>query len=97
MKKISVKELLETDTPLYLARSANGEDEGFDGACPCCIIYGEDFEVNVHCWRSSCSICEYSGIHVTGTIDKDLKQKIATHIKNNNGWSDWTDWNIIVE
>lgn len=97
MKKISVKELLESDWPLSLAKSANGEDEAFDGSCPCCMIYGEDFTIDMHCWRGNCNSCNYSGIHISGNLDKDTKMKIAEHIKNNNGWTNSTDWNIVIE
>lgn len=97
MKKVSAKELLESNSPLSLGRSSNGEGEDFDGSCPCCMIHGEGFTVRVHCWRSNCNECEYSGIHVHGELDIDTKIKIANHIRNNNGWSNSTDWNIVVE
>jgi hypothetical protein len=92
----TVKELLENSCPMSLANCPN--DEGaFDGSCPCGEIHGENFEVVFHCWRSNrdCE-CKHSGIHVSGTIDRKTKIKIAEHIRDNNGWSKATDWNIVI-
>lgn len=97
MNKITADKLLSSNLPLSLAKSANGEGEDFDGSCPCCKIDGEGFTVYVHCWRSSCNECMYSGIHVSGKLDTDTKKKIAIHIRDNNGWTNSTDWNIIID
>ena|ERR1039457_2898504 len=94
--KVSAKDLLSNDWPLSLAVGSNGEED-FDGSCPCCLIHGENFEVEIHCWRSSCQYgCEYSGIHVSGELDKKTKNKIAKHIRDNNGWTNHTDWKIVI-
>lgn len=93
--KVSVQDLLNHDYPMALARSADGD--GFDGGCPCGTIIGDGFEVDFHCWRSSCTRCQHSGIHVSGVIDTETKQKIAEHIRDNNGWTNQTDWNIVIE
>lgn len=91
MKKVTATELLENEWPMSLA-------EDFDGGCPCGEIQGENFYVRFHCWRSNCGCdCKHSGIHVSGELDTTTKQKIAEHIRDNNGWSDWTDWNIVIE
>ena len=96
---VSVEEILTHPSPLGLGRAANGEDEGWDGSCPCCLIHGEGFEVEVHCWRrGGCEHgCKYSGVHVSGTLDKATKLKIAECVRDNNGWTERTDWNIVIE
>lgn len=96
--KITAQQILSHDYPMALARCPNEEDGEFDGSCPCGEIHGEDFEVEFHCWRSSCKYgCEYSGIHVSGTLDSETKRKIAEHIRDNNGWTNHTDWSIIIK
>ena len=81
---------------MALAKNPNKEGE-FDGSCPCGMITGENFLVEFHCWRSSCQHgCEFSGIHVSGTLDHTTKQKIAEHIRDNNGWTTHTDWNLVI-
>ena len=91
----TVDELLAHEYPLALGSNADGEP--FMGSCPCCHIKGDGFEVEVHCWRPGCEYgCPFSGIHVSGTIDRDTKQRIAEHIRDNNGWSEHTDWNIVI-
>jgi len=93
---ITPEELLNNDWPLSLAMSSNGE-ESFDGSCPCAVIRGVGFTVETHCWRSCCEHdCKYSGIHVSGTISKRMKQKIAKHVRDNNGWTNSTEWIIII-
>ena len=91
MKRITAEELLAADHPLRYASAANGTDEGFDGHCPCCLIHGEGFEVNVSCWRGNDGC---SSIEVSGSLGHDKLQEIAAHIRDNNGWSGTTDWEI---
>jgi len=94
---VSASEVLACDWPLKLACAPNGSDEGYDGSCPCALIHGENFEVEVHCWRGGCEHgCKYSGIHVSGELDKATKRKIAEHIRDNNGWTNHTDWTLVV-
>ena len=92
---MTAKELLENDWPMSLARNPDGE--GFDGCCPCGTITGDNFAVEFHCWRARCDHgCDVSGIHVSGTLDTATKRKIAEHIRDNNGWTNHTDWNIVI-
>lgn len=92
---ITAAQLLAHDYPLALGFTGGGE--AFYGSCPCSAIEGEDFEVNVHCWRVGCHHdCEHSGIHVTGTLPDDTLRAIALHIRRNNGWADSTDWRVTV-
>lgn len=97
MNPVSSEKLLADNWPMSLARCPNEEDGAFDGSCPCGRIEGDGFAVEFHCWRSKCSHgCEYSGIHVTGTIGIEEMKKIARHIRDNNGWTDRTDWTLTV-
>ena len=92
---VRADELLASDWPMKYACAPNGTDEGYDGSCPCGLIHGEGFEVEVHCWRSGCQHgCKYSGIHVNGTLDENTMRKIGEHIRENNGWTNHTDWNV---
>jgi hypothetical protein len=95
---ISAETLLTHNYPLSLARCPNKENETFDGACPCAVIEGENFHVETHCWRQSpCPEgCQYSGIHISGSLPKDELQKIAEHIRDNNGWTMSKNWNIVI-
>lgn len=94
-RSVRADELLASDWPMKYASAANGMDEGYDGSCPCGLIHGEGFEVEVHCWRSGCQRgCQYSGIHVSGTLDETTLRKIGEHIRENNGWTNHTDWNV---
>jgi hypothetical protein len=82
---------------MKFAMAPNGEDEPFDGSCPCGLIHGDGFEVEIHCWRSSCEHgCKYSGIHVGGAIDDATKRKIAEHIRDHNGWTTATEWALVI-
>ena len=89
---ITVDEILASANPLSLAGD-------FDGHCPCCVLFGHpDFEIEVHCWRTNidgCD-CEHSGIHVSG-LPADVAQRVAEHIRDNNGWTGVTDYRIVVE
>ena len=89
----TVDEFLASDWPYEFAIGSNGENEDYDGGCLCCRIDGVGFLVEVHCWRSG-MCCEFSGIHVTGDIDDATKQKLAEHIRDNNGWTGQTDFAI---
>lgn len=92
---VKVDELLTSDWPMKYASAPNGTDEGYDGSCPCGLIHGEGFEVDIHCWRTGCQHgCQYSGIHVSGTLDESTLQKIGEYIRDNNGWTNHTDWNV---
>lgn len=94
----TVSDLLASDWPFEFAVSGHvTEPEPFDGHCPCAYIHGNGFFVDVHCWRSACDECRYSGVHVTGELDDDTKLRIAAHIRDNNGWSDATEWNVSLE
>lgn len=87
---VNARELLDDPYPLRFATD-------FDGSCPCCKITGQDFRVIVHCWRSFCVYgCEFAGIHVIGCLPKQELQQIADHIRNNNGWSQATEWNVTI-
>jgi len=89
--QISVQDVLDNDYPLSL-------DPDFDGFCPCAHIKGNGFSIDVHCWRSSFNgcCCEYSGIHVSGSIDDKQKILLAEHVRKNNGWSESTDFAIVI-
>ena len=87
----TVDEILASKNPLALA-------ENFEGGCPCCDIEGDGFTVLAHCWRSTrngCG-CKYSGIHVQG-LPADVAQRVAEHVRDNNGWTGHTDFAIVVE
>lgn len=79
-------EVLSTISPLNL-------DPDFDGACPRATIKGEDFKIDIHCWRVG-RCCKSSGVHVTGTIPLVNKAQLAAHILIHNGWKNHTDWDI---
>lgn len=83
---ISVADVLASEDPL-------GLDPEFDGSCPCATIQGEEFLIQAHCWRVH-PACEYSGIHVTGEIGHDVKVLLGNHVKDHNGWTDHTDWEV---
>lgn len=93
---ITVQEVLDSNWPMGLAKNPN--DEGaFDGSCPCGSIEGQDFLIEFHCWRSGCAHgCRFSGIHVSGSIDASTKMKLAEHIRDTNGWTNSTEWNIVI-
>jgi hypothetical protein len=94
---MTAEELLADLYPMRRAIGSNGDGEPWDGSCPCGIINGEGFVVEVHCWRASCEHgCKYSGVHVDGDIDRTTKERIAKHIIAKSGWSDSTEWNIII-
>ena len=82
-------DVLATDCPMTL-------DLEFDSSCPCGTITGQDFEIHFHCWRV-CFDCKFSGIHVTGDISDELKQQLGEHVRDNNPWTDYTDWEISFE
>lgn len=93
--RVSADKLLAESWPYVFA--SGPDEETYSGSCPCCFIHGENFEVEIHCWRSNSECdCKYSGIHVSGSISNELKQKLAEHIRDNNGWSDTTDWEIKI-
>ena len=87
----TVDEILASKNPLSLAVD-------FEGGCPCCLIEGDGFEVEVHCWRTNLNGCgcKYSGIHVQG-LPSEVAQRVAEHVRDNNGWTDHTDFAIVVE
>ena len=89
MKLPKPQDILASENPVVF-------DHDFDGSCTCANIVGEGFHIHVHCWRSNCDICTYSGIHVSGSISKDLKYKLAEHIFDCSNWKDLTDFNIVV-
>ncbi len=87
---MTAEQLLADNWPMSLGKH-------FDGCCPCGKIIGDGFKVDFHCWRASCEHgCEYSGIHVEGTLPKETLEKIARQIRDNNGWTDRTDWTLTV-
>ena len=94
--EITAKNLLDNNWPMSLAKNPN-DDGAFDACCPCGEIIGENFIVEFHCWRSGCEYgCRYSGIHVSGSLDSQTKRQIAEHIRDNNGWTNSTDWSIVI-
>lgn len=87
---ITAEQLLRSEWPMNLS-------EDYEGSCACCFIEGEGFSVRTHCWRTKVDCnCEYCGIHITGELPQKKLLQIAKHIRNNNGWTDFTDWTIIV-
>lgn len=93
---MKTSDVLSHEYPMALARNPS-DDGAFDGCCPCGKIDGENFSVEFHCWRSGCKHgCKFSGIHVSGSLDQKTKLKIAEHIRDNNGWTSSTDWNIVI-
>lgn len=88
---VRAEELLAHEWPLGLALCPNEEDGPFDGSCPCAVIHGVGFEVETHCWRVAGG---HSEIHVSGTLPQTDLQRIAEHIRDNNGWTNSTDWQI---
>jgi hypothetical protein len=86
---ISVEQFLEHEWPM-------GLDPDFDGCCPCATVEGEGFTVRTHCWRTSdgCK-CQWSGVHVEG-LDAETARRVAEHMRDNNGWTEHTDWAIVV-
>jgi len=97
MSKPTIEKILQSEWPMSFAMNPNDEDGAFDGSCFCAKIKGQGFQVETHCWRSGCEHgCKFSGIHVSGKILKEDKLKIAKHIKENNGWTNSTDFNIVI-
>ena len=88
---VRADELLAHEWPLGLALCPNEEDGAFDGSCPCAVIHGQGFEVETRCWRVAGG---HSEIHVSGTLPQTDLQRIAEHIRDNNGWTHSTDWQI---
>lgn len=91
---VTVDQFLANEWPMQL-------DEDFDGACPCSVVEGEGFKVETHCWRTStfydsvkCS-CRWSGVHVSG-LDAETGRKVAEHMRDHNGWTEHTDWEIVI-
>ena len=82
-------DVFQADNPLRL-------DEEHDGSCPCATIYGEGFHIEVHCWRCG-SCCEYSGVHVTGTLPPSERRALGEYVRGHNPWTDHTDWSVSLE
>lgn len=89
--KPNSEQLLAHDYPLALGMCPNEEDGPFDGGCPCCNIHGQGFNVEVSCWRVNEG---FSRIKVEGPLSEETLWSIAEHIRDNNGWTDRTDWQI---
>lgn len=85
----TVADLLAHPAPLTL-------DPDYDGGCPCAVIWIDEAQVDVHCWRT-CLACEYSGIHVTGTLPESTRIEIAKYVRDHNPWTDGTHWTISTE
>lgn len=88
------EEILSHTWPLSLASCPNEEDGLFDGSCPCAVVHGERFEVEIRCWRVTGG---HSEIHVSGALPQQTLQRIADHIRDNNGWTNSTDWQIHLQ
>ena len=86
--KPTINDILSSDNPFRFSKN-------FEGGCACCDIEGIGFSINVHCWRACCS-CEFSGIHISGEISDKDKSRLGQHIRDNNPWTDSTDWEIVV-
>lgn len=91
---VTVDQFLANEWPM-------GLDEGFDGGCPCCVVEGDGFKVETHCWRTGtfhegvkCA-CRWSGVHVSG-LDGETARRVAQHMRDNNGWTEHTDWEIVI-
>lgn len=93
--QVSVADILASEWPYRFAEAPNGSSEGY-GGCPCCLIHGSCFEVRVHCWRT-CDQCEFSGIHISGSVSDEEKMRIAEYIRDHNGWTEATEWQIVFE
>lgn len=85
---LTIEQILATESPLTLSA-------GFNNDCPCALLLGMKFEIEVHCWRS-CSRCPYAGIHVRG-LAADVAQQVAEHIRDHNRWTERTEWAIVIE
>jgi hypothetical protein len=68
------------------------DDGPFDGGCPCCLIHGDGFEVEVRCWRGD----GRSHIAVSGALDIETRRRIAKHIRDHNGWTYHSGWVLEV-
>lgn len=90
-KPVQADALLAHEWPLALALCPNEEDGPFDGSCPCAVIHGDGFEVETRCWRVAGG---HSEIHVSGSLPRADLQRIAEHIRDHNGWTNATDWEI---
>lgn len=94
---VKAADLLSFGNPIQFARNPK-DDEPFDGSCPCGVINGDGYHVRVHCWRAQClDGCEFSGVHVSGSIEDETKRKIAEHVRDHNGWTNSTDWGVVIE
>lgn len=95
MRPVSADELLACDWPMKYACEPNGTNKGYLLGCACCLIHGDGFDVEVHCWRSGCAHgCQYSGIHVKGRLDEATLLRIGHHIRDNNAWTNSTHWDV---
>lgn len=92
--RVTAEQLLAHDWPLALARCPNEEDGYFDGSCPCAMLRGDKFQVQTRCWRVASG---HSEIHVSGALPKATLRRIAEHIRDNNGWTDATEWRIRIQ
>lgn len=90
----TAQDILNHNWPLSLFKDVDGEP--FSGGCPCAHLEGEGFIVGVHCWRGGCDHCRGSGVHITGDLDPTILAQIGIHVILNNGWTDHTDWSLIV-
>jgi hypothetical protein len=89
---VSSERILSSKWPYEFAISSNREEE-YWGGCPCCLIQGENFNVEISCWRENSG---FSLIKINGPLDSATKEEICRHIQNNNGWTDHTDWNVEI-
>ena len=89
----TAEELLAHEWPLGLALCLNEDDGPFDGSCPCAVIHGQGFDVKTRCWRVTDG---HSEINISGTLPRETLQRIAEHIRDNNGWTTSTDWRISI-
>ena len=89
---ITLLEILDNDYPIGLSviDHGGGEIDAFWGHCPCGTIFGNDFIVNIFCWRVTGNGIE---VEFKGDISKEDKIKIFNHLKS-SCWIDY-GWKLI--
>ncbi len=84
---MTAKDILQSSNPFELSDVSSGY-------CPCCTFEGDDFEVEVLCWREGGG---QSIVTITGNLPYETKEEVSWHIRSNNPWSESSDWRIKIK